>query len=189
MTGSKKTLPREEDPGAKPSLHASLTLVPGSEKPYEPDEMDEKILQLLAEDGRAAFLTVASELGVDEKTIRYRVAKMRSAGVLMFQASLNPNQLKHCVVLCLGIKLSAEAKKDAEREAEALANLPQVIWCGTTLGTYDLLAEVVLESFEHVREFQQRTLKGIPAIESAEPFVVLSHHGRRGIPITPKSGQ
>jgi len=161
-----------------------IRLTPASRSlPYSCDELDQKILAKLASDAREPFLTIASSLGVDEKTVRYRVAKMRNAGFLHFQPLLNPNQLSRSVVLYVGIKLRPEFRKDPAGVAERIAEISQVTWCGAVMGGFDLLAEVCLESFEQVREFQLGTLQSIDAVDSCETFVVLSHHGRRGIPV------
>ena len=145
------------------------------------DQLDEEIIRRLSQDARTPFLGLAAELKVDEKTIRYRVGKMRAAGLLSFQAIVNPNQLERCVVLYLGIRLSAQGKKNPQAEAERVLELPGVSWCGTLMSGFDLLAEVCLESFDEVRDFQLKTLQSLPAVESSETFVVLSHHGPRGI--------
>ena len=151
--------------------------------PYTCDELDRKILAKLASDAREPFLTIATALGVDEKTVRYRVGKMRNAGLLHFQPLLNPNQLARSVVLYVGIRLLTDFRKDPAGIAERIAAIPEVTWCGAVMGGFDLLAEVCLESFEQVREFQLGTLQSIDAVETCETFVVLSHHGRRGMPV------
>ena len=145
------------------------------------DQLDEEIIKRLSRDARTPYLSIAAELKVDEKTIRYRVGKMRTAGLLSFQAMLNPNQLERCVVLYLGIRLSAEGKKNPQLAAERVIGLAGVRWCGVVMGGFDLLAEICLESFEQVKDFQLKTLQTLPEIESSETFVVLSHHGNRGI--------
>jgi len=165
----------------------SLSLVDATPLPYSFDALDKRILQLLAKDGREAFVSIAAELGVDEKTVRYRVGKMRAAGALMFHPSLNPNRVDSCVVISLGLKLNSDGKRNAELIAQRISQLPKVSWCGTTLGLFDLLVEVALERFEDVRAFQLHGLKDIPEVESFETFVIMSHHGRRGIPISPDS--
>ncbi len=149
--------------------------------PFTLDELDEKIIRRLTADARTPYLTIAAELKVDEKTIRYRVGKMRAAGLLTFQALLNPNLLTNCVVLYLGIRLTVDGKRNPRLAADNVSRLPGVAWCGVVMNGFDLLAEVCLESFDAVRDFQLKTLQSLPAIESSDTFVILSHHGSRGI--------
>ena len=48
------------------------------------------IVELLQEDGRAAFSTIAQKLGVSEATVRSRVARMKKSNLIHFVTVVNP---------------------------------------------------------------------------------------------------
>ncbi len=182
--------PESSEPKLRVISGASNSLSPSPFKAlphYCLDALDHALLAHLAEDGRKALLSIAAELGVDEKTLRYRIGKLREAGVLQFAPIIQPNRISGCSVVYLGIRLKPDGRKEIEASAEAISQLPQVNWCGAVMGSVDLFAEVVLDSVEGLREFQLNILSRCPEIETSESLVVLSHHGPRGLALTPKS--
>lgn len=56
----------------------------------EIDEIDRKIIDLLQNDGRVPFLTIANQLGLAEGTIRRRVARLLDEKVLEIVGVTDP---------------------------------------------------------------------------------------------------
>jgi hypothetical protein len=57
-----------------------------------------------------------------------------------------------------------------------------VSWVGTIMGRFDLIAEVIVDSRSALAQFQLNELPSIPGVGLTEGFLVLSHHGARGVP-------
>ena len=58
--------------------------------PY--DDLNQRIIRLLQDDGRAAYDEIAQKLGVSGGTIRNRVARMHEAGMLRIVAVVDPGR-------------------------------------------------------------------------------------------------
>ena len=54
------------------------------------DDLNQKIIRLLQDDGRATYDVIGQELGVSGGTVRNRVARMREAGMLRIVAVVDP---------------------------------------------------------------------------------------------------
>ncbi|MBN1629586.1 MAG: AsnC family transcriptional regulator [Thermoleophilia bacterium] len=58
---------------------------------YDLDTIDRRILALLKEDGRMPSSQIARRIGaVSERSVRYRIDRLRRSGVLRIAAVLNP---------------------------------------------------------------------------------------------------
>jgi Lrp/AsnC family transcriptional regulator for asnA, asnC and gidA len=146
------------------------------------DNLEKSIIRQLREDGRKPFQTIAKELGVDEKTVRNRVSKLREGGLLQIIPTTEGNALRDCIVALVAITISQEGRVHPEEVAERIAALPSVSWAGTLLGRFDIIAEVVVDSREALARFQMTELPQIPGVGLTEGFMVMSRHGQVGIP-------
>ena len=68
------------------------------------DDLNQKIIRLLQDDGRAAYDVIGQQLGVSGGTIRNRVARMREAGILRIVAVVDPVAVDYETDAMLGIK-------------------------------------------------------------------------------------
>ncbi len=146
------------------------------------DELEKSIIKQLQSDGRKPFQTIAREIGVDEKTVRNRVAKLRENGLLQIIPTTEGNALRDCIVALVAITISHEGRSNPEEVAERIASLPCVAWAGTLMGRFDIIAEVVVDSREALGRFQMHDLPNISGVGLTEGFLVMSHHGHRGVP-------
>jgi Lrp/AsnC family transcriptional regulator for asnA, asnC and gidA len=70
----------------------------------EIDELDLKILKLLEEDGRLAFMDIAKKLRLSESTIRKRVQALKENGVIKrFTVEIDPAKIGLNTVAIVGI--------------------------------------------------------------------------------------
>ena len=146
------------------------------------DELEKAIVKQLQTDGRKPFQSIAREIGVDEKTVRNRVNKLRESGLLQIIPTTEGNALRDCIVAVVAITISQEGRSNPEQVAERIASLPCVSWAGTLMGRFDIIAEVVVDSREALARFQMHDLPSIPGVGLTEGFLVMSHHGQRGVP-------
>lgn len=146
------------------------------------DPLECAIIRELCEDGRKPFQAIAREVGVDEKTVRNRVSKLRESGVLRIVPSIEGNSLRNCIVSLIAITFSDEGRLEPIEVAERISSLPMVSWVGTVMGRFDLIAEIVADSRETLSRFQMIELPAIRGVGRTEGFLIMSHHGIRGVP-------
>jgi DNA-binding Lrp family transcriptional regulator len=65
------------------------------------DDLDRRLVEMLARDGRRSFASLADELGVSQSTVRTRLSKLREDDVLQIVALCNALLLGHQVVRLL----------------------------------------------------------------------------------------
>ncbi|MFC1680505.1 Lrp/AsnC family transcriptional regulator [Pseudomonadota bacterium] len=135
------------------------------------DGLNQQIVAMLQEDGRAAFSTIAQKLGVSEATIRARVAKMRNSNLIHFITVVNPLALGYTAWAMLGIKVAQGS--GADEVAQYFRDCPQVVYAMRVASRFDLLAEVVCESPDELRKFLDAHCYGSKMVASVEPMVGL----------------
>ncbi len=133
------------------------------------DGLNRDIVELLQEDGRAAYSTIAKKLDVSEATIRTRVARMRESNLIHFITVANPMALGYKAWAMLGIKVSRHGT--ADEVGRYFRDLPEVVYAMRVASRYDLLAEIVCESPDDLRIFLDMHCYGQQHIASVEPMI------------------
>ncbi len=136
--------------------------------------LNRDIVSMLQEDGRAPFSTIAKKLNVSEGTIRSRVNRMREANVIHFITVLNPLALGYSAWAMLGINVAQGV--NVERVSTYFRDLPEVVYLMRVASRFDLLAEIVCETPDDLREFLDVHCKGQTDIAAVEPMVGLGLH-------------
>jgi len=129
------------------------------------------IVELLQEDGRATFSSIAKKLGVSEATVRSRVTRMRESNLIHFITVTNPIALGYTAWAMLGIKVSNQAS--AVDVARYFRDLTEVVYAMRVASRFDLLAEIVCETPDDLRAFLDTHCYGQPSIASVEPMIGL----------------
>ena len=129
------------------------------------------IIELLQEDGRATFSSIAEKLGVSESTVRTRVTRMREQNMIHFITVTNPLALGQSSWAMLGISIGQAMT--ATQTAEYFRELDEVVYVMRIAGRYDLLVEVVVESPDALRNFLDRHCYESKFVANVEPMIGL----------------
>ena len=132
--------------------------------PY--DDLNQRIIRLLREDGRAAFDAVGQKLGVSAGTVRNRVTRMREAGMLRIVAVVDPVAVDYESDAMLGIR-TAPGIAPGE-VAQRLDPYPAVVYIMWVSGRFDLLVEVVCDEQTELANFLNEHVHGQPDIAHVE---------------------
>jgi len=133
------------------------------------DDVSKRIIEQLQQDGRRSYAAIGKVVGLSEAAVRQRVQRLSESGVMQVVAVTDPLQLGFARQAMVGIR----ARGELEVVAEALAELPEVDYVVITAGSYDILAEVVAESDDHLLELISLKIRTIPNVESTETFMYL----------------
>ncbi len=133
--------------------------------------LNRQIVAMLQEDGRASFSSIAQQLGVSEATVRTRVARMRQANLIHFITVVNPLALGYSAWAMLGIRVAHGVS--ADEVARYFRDCPEVVYAMRVAGRFDLLAEIVCEAPDDLREFLDTHCYGSQQVASVEPMVGL----------------
>lgn len=131
------------------------------------DDLDRRLLAALRADGRAPVATLAATLGVSRSTVRARMARLETAGVIAgFTVRLGQPQQDAPV---RAVAMLAVEGKAVERVIHALIGLPEVRAVHTTNGRWDVvvdLAALTLPDFDAALA-RMRQIPGVVASETS----------------------
>jgi Lrp/AsnC family transcriptional regulator, regulator for asnA, asnC and gidA len=133
------------------------------------DDVSKRIIEQLQQDGRRSYAAIGKVVGLSEAAVRQRVQRLTESGVMQVVAVTDPLQLGFARQAMVGIR----ARGELEVVAEALGELPEVDYVVITAGSFDILAEVVAESDDHLLELISLKIRTIPNVESTETFMYL----------------
>lgn len=108
---------------------------------YILDALDRKILKMIAENARIAFLEVARECNVSGAAIHQRIQKLTRIGVIKgTQFQFDPEKMGYETCAYIGLFLKDPSSFDDV--VEKLEKIPQVVECHYTTGGYDLFIKI-----------------------------------------------
>jgi Lrp/AsnC family transcriptional regulator for asnA, asnC and gidA len=134
------------------------------------DEIDQRIIEALQQDGRRPFTKIAADLGISEASVRQRVAHLINTQVMQIVAVTNPIKLGFSLASMVGIRVSGDRLLEVAQEIAAFDEVIYLILCA---GRFDLLAEVVCRDNDHFLEFLTEKLYKVPGVQQAETSMYL----------------
>ena len=139
----------------------------GSREPV--DDTSKAIIEQLQEDGRRAYSTIATAIGLSEAAVRQRVQKLIDNNIVQIVAVTDPMQIGFARQAMIAIS----ATGDVEAIADQLAKIDEVDYIVVTAGSVDLLVEVVVEDDEHLLRLINGQIRTIDGVTRTESFLYL----------------
>jgi Lrp/AsnC family transcriptional regulator for asnA, asnC and gidA len=133
------------------------------------DDVSKAIIEELQLDGRRSYAAIGKAVGLSEAAVRQRVQRLTDAGVMQVVAVTDPLELGFARQAMVGIK----AEGALEPIADELAKMDEIEYVVITAGSFDLLAEVLCESDEHLLRVLSDRIRAIPGVKVTETFVYL----------------
>jgi len=137
---------------------------------HDLDEIDQKIIVALQQDGRMALAQIAGQLNVSPGMIRVRYNRLVEMGVLRIVAITNPLRMGYNMMALIGVKTEGEKLLEV---ADKIATLDEVIYLIIVSGAYDIIAEVVCRDQHHLLKFLTECLYQIDGVRESESFIHL----------------
>lgn len=134
----------------------------------EIDKINIEILRHL-KDGRKSFKIIADDLSITENTVRSRVNKLTSEGILNFSGNVKIDSLPNHTLLYLGIKLNS---MDLKNRAEQFSELKGVVSAGIVTGRYDIILQVLIAEDYSLLEFITEQVATVENVQTVESFIV-----------------
>jgi Lrp/AsnC family transcriptional regulator for asnA, asnC and gidA len=134
-----------------------------------PDDVSKAIIEQLQEDGRRPYASIGKAVGLSEAAVRQRVQKLVDSGAMQIVAVTDPMQIGFARQAMIAIR----ATGNVEEIAEQLAKIDEVDYIVVTAGSFDLLAEVVVEDDSHLLRLVNERIRTIDGVMSTESFLYL----------------
>lgn len=129
------------------------------------DELDHKIVTALGTDARVSNRQIAAALGVTEGTIRTRIKRLQSEGLIQFTVVTDFKLVGSPNLVMLGIHADISR---VPALAMTLAAIPELGCVMVLLGRYNLLAMGLFTSIEQVNELIRKRIRTLPGVRSVE---------------------
>ncbi len=134
------------------------------------DAIDERIIELLREDGRMAYRALARELDLTEATARARVRRLEESNAMRVVAVTDFQAAGYELMLAVGIQVENRTPLEV---AEELARIPEVFSINVVIGTYDIEVLVVAEDQAALADLIYQQLASLPGVRRVSPSLAV----------------
>jgi len=129
---------------------------------FRADELDLRVMELLAKDGSLTFKDLAKRLEVDKRTIAKHVQNLKRAGVLRITADIDWSKIGVNALAFVGT-MTALGDEDVARLYEYIRREPRVVEAYSTLGSDEYFLTVLDTDIQTLREEVLRKLEPLTA--------------------------
>lgn len=145
------------------------------------DDMDRRLLHLLAEDGTLSAGEAGRRLGLSQPAAWRRIRRLTEAGVIRGRrVILDREALGFGVTVFLGIKLAARGRVSLDDFERAVTAIPEVLTVQHVLGVFDYRLRVVARDIVDFERILRRRIMTLPGVGQVEANVMLSEELRPG---------
>ena len=149
---------------------ADVAILPRT--PVRLDDVDRRLLTLLARDARASQRGLARELRMSPPAIGERIARLERAGVIRgYRVDVDWSALGYVTGY---LAVTAIQGADQSEIMRALHQLPEVRDVSVITGSMDMLARIRVRDYTHLRRFLLEGVWQMPGIQRTETFLSLA---------------
>ena len=131
---------------------------------------DRRILRALTIDGRMSFEQLAEHAGVGAVTVRRRLSRLESAGLLTYRCDTSRHLSGLAVAAVYYGSIDVDGLDDAEGRLRGLAGVRA---CSIVAGPHNVIIDAWLHSAAEVHELERRMSHALPALRIQDRSVVL----------------
>jgi len=135
------------------------------------DSTDERLLEILKEDGRAPYTSIADELGVSEGTVRNRIEALQEEGIIERFTIDVADEAKGIAAFVL-VTLSTDVAIE-----DSIASFPSDMKAYEVTGEYDMVIQLSRESSEALNEAID-AIREVDGVEGTKTYSVLNRRSR-----------
>lgn len=147
------------------------------EQPPGLDSVDQRLLELLAGNGRLSVRRLGREIGMSPGAVSDRVARLEREGVIRgYHADVNPRALGFGMEVIVG--LQTEQGPSLEETLSYFERVPEIQHVYVVSGQWDLVLHIRVRDQDHLREMILGSVWHVPAFRHSETLLVLD--SRRG---------
>ena len=145
------------------------------------DNLDKKILRMIAEDARVPFLEVARACNVSGAAIHQRIQKLTNLGVLQgSQFLISPEKIGY--ETCAYIGLNLKHPESFDTVVKALKEIPEVVECHYTTGDYDMFIKIYAHNNHYLLNIIHDKLQPL-GLSRSETIISFGSAFERQLPI------
>ena len=136
------------------------------------DKTDEKLISLLAKNGRATLNELAKQVNLSISPCQARIKRLEEKKyILGYHAQINYQQLEKAHIAFVQVSLSDTRAKALEEFNIEIGKLESVEQCHMIAGSFDYLLKVRTSDIESYRFFLSEKISSLPHVASTSTFV------------------
>jgi DNA-binding Lrp family transcriptional regulator len=144
------------------------------------DDVDYRILTLLAQDARQSARSIARQLSMSPGAITERIARLESNGVITgYHASIDVAVIGYPMTVLIGLRLRP-GQASLAQTIERLMGIRNVQSVSVVTGDWDLMAKLVVADTKQLKEILVEHIWECPGVDTAHTMTVLDYHERPG---------
>lgn len=147
----------------------------GASAPIALNDLDRRLLPVLATDGRAAYPGLARHAGWSESAVRRRLEVLRRSSTLQFDVEIEPALLGYTVQCALWLTVVPHRLAPVAR---TLAADPEAAFLGAITGTHNLFAIAVCRDDDALYTYLSDRIGSLAGIERMETAPITSYAKR-----------
>ncbi|MCL4429596.1 MAG: Lrp/AsnC family transcriptional regulator, partial [Chloroflexi bacterium] len=128
------------------------------------DEIDTKIIEKLAADGRVAFEKIAKPLGVSTDTVLRRYERLRENGNLKVVIQINPTKIGYYAYAIFNVSFSHET---LDSNTEIIAKIQDINFITKMSGSYDYAFSLMIKDINQFVDIQEQ-IASLPGLMKME---------------------
>ncbi len=136
----------------------------------ELDEIDQRIIDLLREDGRLPYRAIARELELTESTVRARVKRLEESNTMRVVAVTDFEAAGYEMLLAIGVQVE---ERSPVAVAEDLAKFPEIFSINVVIGSLDIELLVVAEDQAALADLIANRVALVPGVRRLVPSLAL----------------
>ncbi|MFE9249483.1 Lrp/AsnC family transcriptional regulator [Streptomyces sp. NPDC007088] len=141
------------------------------------DELDERIVRVLAQDARRSYADIGARVGLSAPAVKRRVDRLRASGAIRgFTVRVDPAVLGWRTEGLIELYCRRQTSPEAIRRG--LERYPEVVSASTVTGEADAVVQVFTADMRHFEQVLER-IAGEPFVERTKSVLVLSPLLRR----------
>ncbi len=150
------------------------------------DQIDQKILRDLQDNGRITNVELARRAGISAPPCLRRVRALEESGYVRgYHADLDPKALGYNVTVFAHVGLTSQAERDLEAFEALVGAWPEVRECHMLAGETDFLLKVVERDWESYQNFLTTRLTVAPNVSHVKSALsIRTSKARPGVPLS-----
>ncbi len=134
------------------------------------DDIDQKIVNLLMEDGRMQAAEIARRLGsISERVARYRIENLVEKNIIQISAIVNPKEVGMNVVADVWLEVESDSILEVAR---TMAQYDNVSYVACSIGETDVSVQVLARDTGEVYRFVTEVIGKTPGVRKTTTSIV-----------------
>ena len=144
------------------------------------DDVDYRIITLLAQDARQSARSIARQLGMSPGAITERISRLEGSGVITgYHASIDVAVIGYPMLVLIGLRVRP-GKASMAQIIDRLMAIRNVQSVSVVTGDWDLVAKLVVADTAQLREILVDHIWECPGVDTAHTMTVLEYRERPG---------